>query len=383
MTLGSSDHVLISARQIRSFHQLSLNGLGMVLIQVNVKQMIRDLPKDWGDSVGDMMIADKDGNLVYSAHASVLTPEMTKQTLRHPGYDLVKKNGKRYFISFLQSSYQNWSYYNVIPFDQMFAKISFMKTVIGTCFLLFFSVVLLFGRKIANSITEPIEQLVSAMKSVQHGGIEAGVSLSLPEHTQDEAGTLNRHFTVMMKRINELMEENVEKQLIIKETELKALQAQINPHFLYNTLESINWLAKANQQKQISQMVESLGFLLRNSIHIKEDTVTLQEEADIVLHYMTIQRFRFEERLNFTLDIADEVKHCRIPKLTLQPLAENAIQYALEPFTRPCAIRLQAKKRRTASVLLSKITGPAWTNVFLKKRAEEGSGSGIFMNASD
>ncbi|MBD4897668.1 sensor histidine kinase, partial [Xanthomonas citri pv. citri] len=90
--------------------------------------------------------------------------------------------------------------------------------------------------------------------------------------------------------------ENVEKQLIIKETELKALQAQINPHFLYNTLESINWLAKANQQKQISKMVESLGFLLRNSIHMKKDIVTIQEEADIVRHYMTIQRFRFEER---------------------------------------------------------------------------------------
>ncbi|MCY9185025.1 sensor histidine kinase [Bacillus halotolerans] len=374
MTLGNSDPVLISARQIRSFHQLSLNGLGMVLIQVNVKQMIRDLPKDWGDSVGDMMIADKDGNLVYSAHASVLTPEMTKQTLRHPGYDLVKKNGKRYFISFLQSSYQNWSYYNVIPFDQMFAKISFMKTVIGTCFLLFFSVVLLFGRKIANSITEPIEQLVSAMKSVQHGGIEAGVSLSLPEHTQDEAGTLNRHFTVMMKRINELMEENVEKQLIIKETELKALQAQINPHFLYNTLESINWLAKANQQKQISQMVESLGFLLRNSIHIKEDTVTLQEEADIVLHYMTIQRFRFEERLNFTLDIADEVKHCRIPKLTLQPLAENAIQYALEPFTRPCAIRLQAKKTEDCVCITVEDNGPGMDETILEKTGGRGIG---------
>ncbi len=91
MTLGGSDPVLISARQIRSYHQLSLNGLGMVLIQVNVKQMIRDLPKDWGDSVGDMMIADQSGNLVYSAHGSVLAPEAAKETLKHPGYDLIKR----------------------------------------------------------------------------------------------------------------------------------------------------------------------------------------------------------------------------------------------------------------------------------------------------
>lgn len=129
-------------------------------------------------------------------------------------------------------------------------------------------------------------------------------------------------------------------------------------------------------------MVESLGFLLRNSIHMEKDTVTIQEEADIVLHYMTIQRFRFEERLNFTLDIDEEVKHCLIPKLTLQPLAENAIQYALEPFTRPCAIRLQAKRRRIVSVLRSKITAPAWMSGSSKHRAEEESDSGISVNGS-
>lgn len=143
----------------------------------------------------------------------------------------------------------------------MFEKISFMKTVIGTCFLLFFCVVLLFGRKIANSITEPIEQLVSAMKSVQDGGIEAGVSLSLPEHTQDEAGMLNRHFTVMMKRINELMEENVEKQLIIKETELKALQAQINPHFyITRSSPSIGWQRRISKSKSQKWWKRSVFF---------------------------------------------------------------------------------------------------------------------------
>lgn len=170
------------------------------------------------------------------------------------------------------------------------------------------------------------------------------------------------------------MEENVEKQLIIKETELKALQAQINPHFLYNTLESINWLAKANQQKQISKMVESLGFLLRNSIHMKKDIVTIQEEADIVRHYMTIQRFRFEERLNFTLDIDDEVKHCLIPKLTLQPLAENAIQYALEPFTRPCAIRIQAKKAKGCVCITVEDNGPGMDGRILESTGGRGIG---------
>ncbi len=114
---------------------------------------------------------------------------------------------------------------------------------------------------------------------------------------------------------------------------------------------------------------------------MKKDTVTIQEEADIVLHYMTIQRFRFEERLNFTLDIDEEVKHCLIPKLTLQPLAENAIQYALEPSQGRAPSAFRRKRRQTVSVLRSKITGPVWMNGCLKHLAVEGSDFGIFVNA--
>ncbi|GAA3329126.1 hypothetical protein GCM10020331_075900 [Ectobacillus funiculus] len=87
----------------------------------------------------------------------------------------------------------------------------------------------------------------------KRGDFAIAESLPAPPLHQDEVGTLHRNFTIMIQRINELIKENYEKQLLIKETEFKALQAQINPHFLYNTLESINWLAKANQQKQISK----------------------------------------------------------------------------------------------------------------------------------
>ncbi|MDI3412448.1 histidine kinase [Bacillus sonorensis] len=131
---------------------------------------------------------------------------------------------------------------------------------------------------------------------------------------------------------------------MIKETEFKALQAQINPHFLYNTLESINWLAKMNRQPQISKMTESLGFLLRNAVNMKSDVLTIEEEADIVLHYFTIQQFRFAERLVYEVEIDPIVKMCPVPKMILQPLAENAITYCLEPVLDPCRISIKAWK---------------------------------------
>ncbi|MFH5182162.1 sensor histidine kinase [Paenibacillus sp. TAB 01] len=156
----------------------------------------------------------------------------------------------------------------------------------------------------------------------------------------DEVGQLHRTYRLMIQKINELITENYAKQIVIKETQFKALQAQINPHFLYNTLESINWLAKANGQKQISSMVEALGFLLRSSISLKETLITVQEELDIVTNYLIIQKYRFEDRLLFELDMPEEAKSAYLPKLTLQPLLENAIHYGLETMLEPCRIRI-------------------------------------------
>ena len=147
----------------------------------------------------------------------------------------------------------------------------------------------------------------------------------------DEMGLLHRTFRLMVERINTLITENYANQLLIKETEFKALQAQINPHFLYNTLESINWIAKVNKQTKISSMVESLAFLLRNSISMKEEILTLGEELEVVESYVTIQKYRFDDRLIFELDVPERLLGRRLPKLTLQPLLENAIHYALEP----------------------------------------------------
>lgn len=101
---------------------------------------------------------------------------------------------------------------------------------------------------------------------------------------------LHRTYKKMIRRIRELINENVAKQLLLRETELKALQAQINPHFLYNTLESVNWLAKANKQDRISEMVEALAFLLRSAVSFEEQLIPLRKELDIVRSYVTIQK---------------------------------------------------------------------------------------------
>jgi two-component system sensor histidine kinase YesM len=197
------------------------------------------------------------------------------------------------------------------------------------------------------------------MRRVQIGQFQSLVlEETAPQAVQmDEVGQLQRTFRMMVQQIDELITENYRKQLAIKETQFQALQAQINPHFLYNTLDSINWLAKVNKQEEISHMVEALGYLFRHSISMTDALVTIEQELSIALHYVTIQRYRFDDRLLFTTDIPEAVMQRPIPKLTLQPLLENAIQHGLEPLIEPCPIAIRAYEEDGRLVLLVEDAG--------------------------
>ena len=135
---------------------------------------------------------------------------------------------------------------------------------------------------------------------------------------------------------------NYVNEILAKEAQIKALESQINPHFLYNTLESINWRAKAVNNREISLMTESLGSLLRATLSNKKSLVTLSYELNLILSYITIQQIRFEERLDYREQVPDGLKNALIPPLTLQPLVENAIHYALEEMTETCYITILA-----------------------------------------
>lgn len=160
-----------------------------------------------------------------------------------------------------------------------------------------------------------------------HGGL-----FSITEVLQ-----LSNNFTRMIREIDHLINEGYVKQLTILEMRYKMLQQQINPHFLYNTLDTINWKAINNGDKDISIMVRSLSGMLRGSIK-STDIITVREDMAFVEDYIAIQRIRFEERLKFTADMIEASYSCHIPRLTLQPIVENWIIHNLEKYSGICEI---------------------------------------------
>jgi two-component system sensor histidine kinase YesM len=356
-----TDPVLTAARKIRSYEYLSLDEIGTLIIGVNVNKIVEDTINGTGLGHGEIVIAAGNEPIYPTSESAKPHVSLPLPATGGPhNYEISQIGGKTYFIAHASSNYTGWTYRNIIPFDHIFSKIIWMKRILLVVFTASLLLVIGIAMNFARTITRPIENLIGKMKKVQNGNIDAlelEASSPMPL-AKDEVGQLQRTFRIMIQQINELIHENFTKQLTIKETQFQALQAQINPHFLYNTLESINWLAKVNGQGQISKMVESLGYLFRSSISMKEALISIEDDIQIAEHYLTIQKFRFDDRLRFQLDIPGIYRQGRIPKLTLQPLLENAIHYGLEPMVEPCLITIKAFEEQGRLVLAVEDQGP-------------------------
>lgn len=179
---------------------------------------------------------------------------------------------------------------------------------------------------ISREITKPIRSLRDSMRKVQNGQFDTHVEVI----TENEIGSLGRSFNLMTSEIRALMEQNVYEQKQKRKSELKALQAQINPHFLYNTLDSIIWMSEAGENDEVVEMTSALARLLRQSISNDKEEVELEKEIEYVKNYLTIQKMRYKDKLEFFIYVDPRVAHVPIIKLVLQPLVENAIYHGIK-----------------------------------------------------
>lgn len=202
---------------------------------------------------------------------------------------------------------------------------------------------------ISGSITSNIQLLLKKIKSVKQGDF----SIEVEPNYHDEVGELFHEFNEMSGKLNDLIKKIAFEQVEKQNAEYNALQAQINPHFLYNTLESINSFAKINGQKEIVNIIQSLSYLLRMSISGKKSVVKLSDEINYVKNYLLIQKIILGDRIHVEYDIDSLVLDCKVPKLILQPVIENAILHGIEGMTEGGLIIISAHKEENLLINIS------------------------------
>lgn len=190
---------------------------------------------------------------------------------------------------------------------------------------------LLLAYKLYKDIIHPVYDLSAKMKQIQEG--EMGVLIETTR--SDEIGVLFRSFNKMSNKINYLVNRVYKEQLAFKNSEIRALQAQINPHFLYNTLELINWSARLQGADDVAEMIEALGGIMEVNIDRKDERfLTVQEELKYTNHYIFLIKKRFGDKIQFEQEIEEGVMARKVPRLILQPMIENAIEHGVEPIGR-------------------------------------------------
>ncbi|WP_462412732.1 sensor histidine kinase [Neobacillus sp. Marseille-QA0830] len=345
----NEEHVISIARRL--FSPKTLKPIGYIVMDVNFKRFKEIASQVNIGHSGFMYIVDSQGNYVYHPDFSKLGKKAELENLTEilggESGSFVTKGKEKDLLTYTHSGFLGWTVITSIPYNELIRSSVYIKNTIMITVVLTLVLAALLGLGLASSIIKPIRSLQKMVKRVEKGDFSGQVEVL----SKDEIGMLSNGFNKMLIHLNELVHEvyfskirETEILLQQKETELKALQAQINPHFLFNSLETIRGMALEYGVDDISDISASLAKLLRYNINNKSQTVTLAEEIKIMEVYLRIQKFRFGERLEYQFSIPDWAKGQQIAKFSIQPIVENSFKHGIEPTAGISRISVTAEK---------------------------------------
>lgn len=354
---------LLSGRDIRKHIDASLEYLGSLLFTSNVAGMIEKNIGDLEAESSALCIRSEAGDVIYENQENMMEKIGTLQGDK--GYYVMKDQGQRYFVCYLKSSKNGWTYINMFPYTEIYGQNQNLRYLMVIGFVTLFIVSALIVEKMAHIITKPLVHLTKSMEIVETGDFTTAKQFLGNGTQEDEIGLLTQEFRVMLDKIDNLIHENYEKQLLLKDTKYQMLQAQINPHFLYNTLNSINWMIRAKKNDEAAEMTVALGTILRSALS-KQQYFTLREEIENLKMYITIQKYRYQKRAVFQVD-AEFTGMCLIPHMTLQPLVENAISHGVDRMLTECVITVTVREEGDRIFIQVADTGPGMTREELEE----------------
>ena len=310
------------------------NGKMLGVLILNIKETaFSDIYKNVGpENIAYDFIADGQGNVVSSENGKGLLKKISSE--KSELFDLYGKDfsritkidGEKMLVTSASISYLEWHFVNVIPIRELLADINKNKIAVifigGICLLLALSA----ATALSNIIVKPLINLSQKMNEIKDENLDIVCSVE----SDDEIGKLAAGFNIMVTRIKNLLSKSVEEQKKLRKYELALIQAQIKPHFLYNSLELIYTLCGMSGAKEAQAAVKSLADFYRIALSKGQEVISLEDEIKNVNDYLSIQRYRYCDVFDYTINIQDQIKKSRILKLTLQPLVENAIYHGLK-----------------------------------------------------
>jgi len=279
---------------------------------------------------GYVFILDAEGNLVYHPRQQLIYSGFWQEDLERvtsTTEEMLDSEDGQKIYSIARSDVTGWTIVGVTYVEELLEGMTkdrltyYMMAVILIGFAMVIAVVL------SEMITKPLQDLRESMSQVENGDFDFEI---VEPNTGDEIAGLFHSFNIMVQKIRQLIEKNTQEQIEKRKSELNALQAQINPHFLYNTLDSIIWMAEDGNTRDVVLMTSALAKLFRKSISNRNEMITIAEEIDYTRSYLTIQKMRYKDKLEYEIDVDAMISHKEVIKLIVQPLVENSIYHGIK-----------------------------------------------------
>lgn len=363
----SQDYGLFLVKELREAKDFSFRHMGTLIINVNPDTLIGQTSIFRSAYETPSLLLLEDGKTIYSSQElpqreiSRLTSSLEKNYTITEVMDQTLFAVKGYIPDY------DWDYIAMVSYESIARTVSLTTTICIGAMLLCAGTVLLLSARILAALTRHFDWLVKKMHLVGEGTYQFPANPYDYSQRKDEIGQLHTNFDSMAHKINTLITENYTNELLKKEAQLKSLESQMDPHFLYNTLDSIHWRANAVGAEDISQITTSLGYLLRMSLSKSSEPFTLRQELELVENYMAIQKLRYSQRLIYEMQIPKEYQNLLLPKFTIQPLLENAIRYGLDNSSDVCTITVSAVLSENLLVIEVKNSGSSFEENLLEK----------------
>jgi two-component system sensor histidine kinase YesM len=323
--------VLSSGRLLKKIE--TNKPLGFMVVDIMENALADKYNKAHLQPGGQMLLLDRNGYVISSTPSK----HIVGTKLNEPYLDKVLTGNKGFFepankgsapvmVVYDTSEITGFKLVSIVPVAVLTKESSSIRNLMLFIIILFGVVSCWVAYVLSVTITNPLRKLKSLMYLVENGNMDVAFSSKY----RDEVGQLGLSFNKMVQRIKQLIDEVYKKQLMLKEAEIKAIHAQFNPHFLYNALDSINWMARINKMTDISQTVISLGELLRFSIRKGQPFIKVKEDMHQIRNFLFIQQMRYGDKLEVEIQIDEEIESLYTLKLLIQPIVENAITHGLE-----------------------------------------------------